>query len=57
MMPSRCCIQYVSKSGRQSNGHRTGKGQSSMDMSLSKLRGIVKDREAGHAAVHRITKS
>ena len=25
MMPSRCCIQYVSKSGRPSSGHRTGK--------------------------------
>ena len=24
-MPSRCCIQYVSKSGRPSSGHRTGK--------------------------------
>ena len=29
-MPSRCCIQYVSKSGRPSSGHRTGKGQSSI---------------------------
>ena len=29
----------------------------SMNMSLSKLREIVKDREAWHAAVHRITKS
>ena len=29
MMPSRCCIQYVSKSGRPSSGHKTGKGQSS----------------------------
>ena len=28
-MPSRCCIQYVSKSGRPSSGHRTGKGWSS----------------------------
>ena len=28
-MPSRCCIQYVSKSGRASSGHRPGKGQSS----------------------------
>ena len=27
IMPSRCCIQYVSKSGRPSSGHRTGKGQ------------------------------
>ena len=29
----------------------------SMDMSLRKLRGIVKNREAWHAAVHGVTKS
>ena len=29
----------------------------SMDMSLSKPREIVKDREAWHAAVHAVTKS
>ena len=29
----------------------------SMDMSLSKLQEIVKDREARHAAVHGVTKS
>ena len=29
----------------------------SMDMSLSKLREIVKDRETWHAAVHGVTKS
>jgi len=28
-----------------------------MDMSLSKLRDMVKDREAWHAAVHEVTKS
>ena len=29
----------------------------SMDMNLSKLREIVQDNEAWHAAVHRVTKS
>ena len=29
MMPSKCRIQHVSKSGIPSSGHRTGKGQSS----------------------------
>ena len=29
----------------------------SMDMSLSKLQGMVKDREAWHAAVHGIPKT
>ena len=29
----------------------------SMDMSLSKLQEIVKDREAWHAAAHGVTKS
>ena len=29
MMLLKCCTQYVSKFGKPSNGHRTGKGQSS----------------------------
>ena len=28
-MLSKCCTQYVSKSGKPTNGHSTGKGQSS----------------------------
>ena len=27
MMLIKCCIQYVNKLGKLSNGHRTGKGQ------------------------------
>ena len=40
MMPSRCCIQYISKSGRPSSGYRTGKGQPS---SQSPRRVILKN--------------
>ena len=29
----------------------------SMGMSLSKIQGLVKDREAGHAAIHGISES
>jgi len=29
----------------------------SMDMSLSKLQEIIKDREAGHATVHEVAKT
>ena len=29
----------------------------SMDMNLGKIQGMVKVREAGHAAAHRVTKS
>ena len=50
-------MEYVSKSGRQSSGHRTGRGQSSMDKILTKLKEIEKDKEAGHAAFHRVVKS
>ena len=38
-------------------GRRRRGQQRMMDMSLSQLRGIVKDRKAWHAAVHGVAKS
>ena len=46
------------KGGKEANRGWDGDGiTNSMDLSLSKLREMVKDREAGHAKVHGITKS
>ena len=49
-------IEGRKRRGRQSMRWLDGT-TSSMDMSLSKLREIVKNREAWPAAVHKITKS
>ena len=42
---------------RKIEGRRRRGQQRMMDMSLSQLRGIVKDRKAWHAAVHGVAKS
>ena len=46
--------------GRRRRGHQRMRWldviTDAMDMSLSKLRGIVKDREAWHAVVHGVAK-
>ena len=47
--------------GRRRRGRKRmrclGSTTNSMDLSLSKLQGIVKDRKAWHTAVHRVAKS
>ena len=45
------------KAGGDRDDRWLGSITNSMDMSLSKLREMVKDREAWHAVAHRVAKS
>ena len=49
-------IESRKRRGRQRTG-RIDDITDSMDMNLSKLQEIVKDRKTWHAAVHRVAKS
>ena len=50
-------IECMRRSGEQQRMRWLGDITDSVDMNLNKLPEIVKDREACHAAVHRVAKS
>ena len=54
-------LRLVKTEGRRRRGQQRIRWSdgitNSMDMNLSKLQGIVKDREAWYAAVHGVTKN
>ena len=50
-------LEKILMLGKIEGRRRRGQQTSSMDMSLSKVQEILKDKEVWHAAVHGVTKS